>query len=159
MKNGKLKMKKQNLLLSIAAAILLALGLASCADEDGLHDQNALILKFEIKGLGDDVSGSYFVTGVFDDWKQNYPVTLTKGAGSVEGIPLTISEMKFSVCDADWGRAWYPTYEGNQADENSNGKYWNFSLENLDLGAGEATITISPENLDENGRIEPKVTY
>ena len=145
------------LLLMISA--LFAFGLVSCADEDGLHDQNALVVKFEISGLGDDVSGSYFVTGEFDDWKQNYPVTLSKGAGSVEGIPLTITSMKFSVCDENWGRAWYPTLEGNQADENSSGKYWNFYIEGLELGAGEATIAISSDNLDSNGRIEPKVTY
>ena len=149
----------RNFLLALVLPFCLAMTLTSCADEDGLHDQNALVVKFEISGLGDDVSGSYFVTGEFDGWKQNYPVTLSKGAGSVEGIPLTITSMKFSVCDKNWGRAWYPTLEGNQADENSSGKYWNFYIEGLELGAGDATIAISSDNLDSNGRIEPKVTY
>lgn len=153
--NGKLK------IFSLLALLFLAIGLVSCADEDGLHDQSALQVTFEVTGLGDDVNGTYCVTGVFDDWSRDYPITLTKGEGKSEQIPISISSFKFTVCDktdSNWTRAWYPTYEGNQADENTSGNpYHNFYIENLDLDAGEITIVISPENLDGNGRIEPKV--
>ena len=53
------------LLLMISA--LFAFGLVSCADEDGLHDQNALMVTFEFTGFG-DISGSYAIPGNFDDW-------------------------------------------------------------------------------------------
>lgn len=143
MKNGKLKMKKQNLLLSIAAAILLALGLASCADEDGLHDQNALLVTFEFKGFGDEISGSYAIPGNFDNWDNTTSdVTLTKGSGTSVKIPVTSANIQFSLVPTNaWTRPWYSagTLEGNGSDA---GKMWNFYKDDLPLDAGEITLVV-----------------
>ena len=156
------KMRIARCVLAILFALVLSLNLSSCADEDGLHDQNALMVKFDIKGLG-EVSGDYYVTGGFDSWGKNSPVTLSNGYGTVEGIPVTETSTKFSICDKNWNRAWYPEFEGNLADENSDGKYWNFYIgsdkEPLKLSAGNATIEINPEYRDDEGRIVPQVSY
>lgn len=133
---------------------------SSCADADGLHDQNALMVTFEFSGLGDDVGGSYIVTGDYDSWglPESGAVTLSKGCGKTNQIAVSSANIVFTVCDANWKRGWYPALEGNSYD-GGDAKWHNFYINDLDLEAGEATIVVSSDNLDSNGRIEPKVSY
>ena len=134
----------KNLLLLLAA--LLALGLSSCADENGLHDQNALLVTFEFSGFGEDISGDYAVPGNFDGtdaWDNtNVDVVLKNGAGTSNPIAVTIQNIQFSLCPTGaWTRPWYKKgeVEGNGSDS---GTMHNFYIDGLDLDAGEITLVI-----------------
>ena len=163
--NWKSQSRMRRLFVPLFISLISIFAFASCADADGLHDQMALMVTFSFSGLGDSASGEYYVRGEFEDWKGSttYSVSLSKGEGSTTTkAPVTKTAMKFTLCknDTKWSRPWYVAseVEGNQADENTSGTpYWNFYIENLDLNAGEVTISVSSENLDENGRLKPVV--
>lgn len=144
LENGKSKMKAaRNFLLALVLPFCLAMTLTSCADEDGLHDQNALQVTFEFTGFGDDISGSYSIPGNFDSWDNTTAdVSLSKGAGTSEVIAISDSNIQFSLCPVgEWTRPWYieGAVEGNGSD---GGKMWNFYIDDLDLDAGEVTILV-----------------
>ena len=136
----------RKILFSLVASLFLALSLSSCADEDGLHDQNALLVTFEFVGFGDGVSGSYSVPGNFDgtdSWDNtNADVSLKKGEGTSTQIAVTISNIQFSLVPVgEWTRPWYVKgeVEGNGSDKDT---MRNFYIDGLDLNAGEVTILV-----------------
>ena len=140
---------KKIFIKTLSAALLslaLIFGLASCADADGLHDQNALLVTFVFTGFGDDISGDYSIPGNFDgtdSWDNtNTDVVLKNGEGTSNPISVTIPNIQFSLCPKDeWTRPWYKKgeVEGNGSDK---GVMRNFYIDGLDLNAGEITLVI-----------------
>lgn len=115
---------------------------SSCADADGLHDQNSLLVTFVFKGFG-DISGSYSIPGNFDDWDNTTAdVTIKKGEGTSSAISVTTSNIQFTLVPVNgWTRDWYVagSVEGNGSDS---GAMRNFYIDGLDLNAGETTVLV-----------------
>ncbi len=135
-------MKKIFRLIFAAFVMTAALAFSSCADADGLHDQNALLVTFEFSGFG-EISGSYAIPGNFDDWDNTTSdVTMKKGSGTSAKIAITTSNIQFTLVPTNsWTRDWYSagTCEGNGSDS---GTMQNFYINDLDLDAGEVTISV-----------------
>ncbi len=131
---------------SILAILFLCLaslfGLSSCADADGLHDQNALQVTFVFTGFG-DISGDYSIPGNFDDWDNSTTdITMKDGEGTSNAIAITESNIQFTLVPVNgWTRDWYVagSVEGNGSDS---GAMRNFYIDGLDLNAGEATVLV-----------------
>lgn len=138
----------------IATFCALGLCLASCADADGLHNQNALQATFKFINFEDALAdGSYSIAGDFNGdnaWEidnSESNITIKNGTGtSSEVFSITSTWIKCSLIktgDSAWGRPWYPTIKGNAADEGTAGNpYQNFYLGGIDVNAGEAVIVI-----------------
>lgn len=139
--NGKLKIGK--ILFALLTCLFLCAGVVSCADEDGLHDQNALLVTFEFKGFGEKISGNYAIPGNFDNWDNaTSDIALSKGEGTSSAISVTETNIQFSLVPVgEWTRPWYEkgVLEGNGNDA---GKMWNFYIDGLDLGAGEIKLVV-----------------
>lgn len=133
---------------SIIAAVFICLAslfaFSSCADADGLHDQNALMVTFHFTGFG-DISGSYSIPGNFDSWDNTTTdITMKNGEGTSNAIAVTESNIQFTLVPVNgWTRDWYVagSMEGNGNDSGS-GKMQNFYIDGLDLNAGEATVLV-----------------
>lgn len=142
-------MKLMEKLLLALSALALSLCAYSCADEEGLHDQSALMVTFEFSGFGEDVSGEYAIPGSFDGvadkWSHGVDgadVTLKNGSGTSSAIAVTGQNIQFSLCPVgEWTRPWYRKgeVEGNGSD---GGTMHNFYIDGLDLDAGEITLVI-----------------
>ena len=139
----KLNTALHKILCTVATCCIATVCLSSCADEDGMHDQNALFVTFEFEEFGENVSGAYAIPGNFNNWSNaSTHVTLTKGAGTSIKMAVTVSNIQFTLVPVNsWTRDWYVegTVEGNGSDS---GTMWNFYLDGLDLNAGEVTVLI-----------------
>lgn len=146
------KMKKLRLFALISmAALISAFGVVSCADVNGLHDQNAVIVTIEFKNFG-SLTGDFAVAGDFNGdeaWEVEASVaniTMKNGEGTAsKTFPVTSTWIKFSLCelDSNWSRKWYPAIEGNSVDTGTAGNpQQNFYIGNLDLSSGTMTIVI-----------------
>ncbi len=129
----------------ILLSLVLVFSLGGCADEDGLHDQNALLVTMKFTGFG-DTSGEYSIPGNFggtSSWdNSNVDVVMKDGEGTSNQISVTISNIQFSLCPVnEWTRPWYQegVCEGNASDS---GTMDNFYYDGLDLSAGEVTLII-----------------
>ena len=146
--NGKLKTESGKFGIKIFAVVLslfTVFALGSCADENGLHDQNALMVTFEFTGFG-EISGDYSIPGNFDGsgaWDNtNVDVVMKDGGGTSNKIAVTSSNIQFSLSPVnEWTRPWYQkgVLEGNGSD---GGTMQNFYIDGLDLNAGEITLII-----------------
>ena len=129
----------------IAGAFLAAASLltVSCADVNGLHNQQAVNVTFKFENFGDDISGNYSIPGNFDDWDNTtQDIVMSGGDGTSNKIAITDSNIQFSLVPVnEWTRPWYTkgVLEGNGSDT---GKMRNFYIDNLDLDSGEITIVI-----------------
>lgn len=134
-------------IFSILAAALLSavtlLGITSCADAEGLHNQQALFVTFDFENFGDGISGSYSIPGNFNNWDNtDINVNMEKGCGVSDPIAITETNIQFSLVPVDsWNRNWYikGSVEGNGSDV---GVMRNFYIDGLDLNAGEITLVI-----------------
>ncbi len=142
MKNAEFGMTRFSKLGMAMFAMMLSL---SMMDENGLHDQNALLVTMKFTGFG-SVSGNYSIPGNFDgtgSWDNtNVDVVLKDGEGTSNQIAVTVSNIQFSLCPVnEWTRPWYVegSVEGNASD---GGTMHNFYIDGLDLGAGEVTLVI-----------------
>ncbi|MCR5219143.1 hypothetical protein [Treponema sp.] len=134
---------------SLAFIALAGLSVTSCADAEGLHNQQALMVTFQFENFGEDISGNYSIPGNFDgsdSWDNtNVDVTLKEGSGTSSQIAVTISNIQFSLVPVNaWNRPWYikGEVEGNGADPSASGALQNFYIDGLDLSAGEVTLVI-----------------
>ena len=151
MKNEKKRIENiGRMILTLLAAVSLVVGLSSCADVNGLHNQEELLVTFEFSGFG-SISGNYSIPGNFDGnqtWDNtNLDVVMKNGSGISSEISVTTANIQFSLCPQnEWSRPWYTAgvSEGNSAD-GSNG-FRNFYIDNLDLSAGTATVVVKMEN-------------
>lgn len=143
-------MKQIRYFVTVVFSIFCAALFFSCADANGLHDQNALVVTFKVVNFGSGVNGSFAIAGDFngdETWEvdNSAAVISLKGGDGVasQTYPVTSTWIKFTVCaagDSAWSRAaWFPAVKGNAAEGDN---YWNFYIGDLDLSAGEATIVI-----------------
>lgn len=136
---------KASLIIFVAACLLCLAGLTSCADPNGLHDQQAVMVTFEFTGFGDELNGTFAIPGDYNDWNNSgADVSLVKGEGTSIKIAITSANIVFSlVPEGAWTRPWYVkgVLEGNGMDGTAN-KYQNFYYDGLDLSAGELTLVI-----------------
>lgn len=123
--------------------------LTSCADADGLHNQQALMVTFRFENFGESVNGNFAVPGNFDgsdSWDNtNADVVLKNGSGTSVQKAVTISNIQFSLVPVGaWNRPWYVKgqVEGNGADPTAGSALQNFYIDGLDLSAGEVTLVI-----------------
>ena len=148
-RNEKLRIRmtaKFCLLLMIST--LVAFNLASCADSDGLHDQNAVKLTIKFINFPAE-DGDYSLPGDFngdDAWEnenKNIDITLKDGTGtSSKTFNLTATWAKFSLVPVgSWTRSWVSAgeLEGNSLDE---GKKQNFSVWNISLDTSEQSLIV-----------------
>ena len=141
---------KKIFIKTVGAALLslaLIAGLSSCADENGLHDQNATKVTIKFTNFSAAEDGDYAIPGDFNgdtEWEYSNSdthITLKGGEGtSSVTFNLTATWVKFTlVKKGEWTRAWCPALEGNSEDE---GKLQNFYIGELDPDAGEITLVI-----------------
>ncbi|MBQ9205927.1 MAG: hypothetical protein IJ158_04365 [Treponema sp.] len=158
MGNGKLKIenycfehrKHRSIILSVAKNLLLmialffAVGLSSCADVNGLHNQESSSVTFVFKNFPAD-NGAYALPGDHNDWDNTTEeITLTDGAGTSKTYTYTSSSLEFTlVKKGTWFRKWSKTDGGTIDGEGRTGtdKARNFLIENIDLGS-DITITV-----------------
>ncbi|WP_191014588.1 hypothetical protein [Treponema zioleckii] len=131
-------------MFAMILSLSMIFALVSCADENGLHDQNALLVTMKFTGFG-SVSGNYSIPGNFDgtgSWDNtNVDVVLKDGEGTSNQIAVTVSNIQFSLCPVNsWDRPWNDN--GINGNGSSDGKMQNFYIDGLDLGAGEVTLVI-----------------
>lgn len=126
-------------------ALLLAspLFFTSCADSTGLHNQHSAQVTFIFQNFSGADDGSYSIPGNFNDWDNTEAtITMKNGNGTSSEFTITEADIQFTLVPVgSWTRAWYPTSQGNGNDGTQN-KYHNFYIDDLDLDAGEITITI-----------------
>ena len=141
--NGKLK---KNMLLALMATLFLAIGLSSCADADGLHNQEAATITFVFTNFP-VADGSYAIPGDYSSptWDNTVElVTIKNGEGTSSAVTCTATSTEFSLTKKDsWLRPWSKTDGGsiNGAGREGADYYRNFLAEGIPLGS-EVTITI-----------------
>lgn len=139
--------------LVVIAACALAAVMAGCADEDGLHNNDAptAMVTFHFSNMGQGVNGDYAIPGDYangNDWdNETTLVKMTAGEGTSEPIEVKQSHIKFSLVKTkDWSRlSWYPAVKGNEWDE---GRAQNFSIGDLPLSSGEFTIEVAGDGAE-----------
>ncbi|MBQ6782001.1 MAG: hypothetical protein IJP62_12370 [Treponema sp.] len=135
--------------LIFTALCALVLTLTSCADINGLHNQQAAKVTFVFTNFAAIEDGEYTLPGNFNSWdNETTAITIKSGEGTSSAITIKDANIKFSIVKPkSWLRAWYPAVKGNAIDENSAGTpYWNFYIDGLDLNAGELTLIIDGTN-------------
>ncbi len=147
-------MKKVFINCFVLFFIMTSLIFISCADVNGLHNQQAANVTFRFVNFGDDIEGNFAIPGNFDNWDNTtVDVSLTKGRGTSVKIPVTESNIQFTlVPTGSWNRPWYSKglLEGNGSDS---GKMRNFYIDGLDLDSGDITVLIDASS----GIAVPKV--
>lgn len=131
--------------LILSALCALVLTFASCADVNGLHNQEAAKVTFVFTNFVAAEDGEYTLPGNFNNWNnEKVVITLKEGEGTSSAITIKDANIKFSLVRAkSWLRAWFPAIKGNAIDENTAGTpYHNFYLDGLNLNAGELTIIV-----------------
>lgn len=130
-----------------ACAVLLA----SCADENGLHNLDTRAkVTFVFENMGESVNGNYAIPGNFDnsgDWEklggvEPVDVKLVKGAGTSNPITISAANIQFTLVktgDDSWSRDWFPAIQGNSPD-GGNGMR-NFYIDGVP--EGEVTVRIT----------------
>ena len=135
-------MKKSLTILSIIACLLLCL--FGCADVNGLHNQEAAMVTFVFKNMGEGISGEFTIPGNFNNW-DNTEVTVKMNGGNGTSTPLVVTakNIQFTLVTLNyWGRPWFPAVQGNGSDPTASGAMQNFYIDGLDLTAGEITLVI-----------------
>ena len=136
------------MLLAFVASLAFAISLSSCADANGLHDQDAVKLTIKFINFDGADDGKYALPGDFNgdgSWENsntNADIELKDGAGtSSRTFSLSATWMKFTLVKVgSWSRSWVSDeLEGNLEDE---GKKQNFSKWNIDLSASEMTLVV-----------------
>ena len=138
------------LCLALCALTVSAL-FTGCPSADGLHNQPALMVKFEFTGFG-NISGNYSIPGSFDGDANNWTkkiadvdVVMKDGSGISNPIPVISTWIEFSLCPTggDWERPWHTEdgIDGNAVDRNSGIKQ-NIYYTGLNLTAGEVTLLV-----------------
>lgn len=167
MKNGKLKMKNYHFdlceqtchaefslaslknrfrnkfgmtLFATLTCLFLAVVLSSCADANGLHNQEAATITFVFTNFPVE-NGTYAIPGDYSSptWDNTVElVTITNGEGTSSALKCTSSSTEFSLTKKDsWLRPWSKKDGGtiNGAGREGADYYRNFLAEGITLGA------------------------
>lgn len=116
----------------------------SCADPNGLHNQEAAQVTFVFENIP-TIDGGYSLPGDYQvsEWDNtNIDLDIKSEAGSSKIVTITKSTIEFSLVPVEsWDRPWYPIMKSNHYDYGSGGKQWNFQVIGLPLGQ-DVTIKI-----------------
>ena len=130
--------------LAVCAMIFLAVMLVSCADANGLHNQEAATVTFKFTNFP-IADGSYAIPGEHNSWDNTVElVTIKNGEGTSSSVSVTSSSLEFSLVKKDnWLRPWAKANGGtiNGAGRTGADYYRNFLAEGITLGT-EVTVTI-----------------
>ncbi len=139
-------MKKLTVIKEIFIVCLLSatLGLNSCADADGLHNQMAASVTFVFTNFPVD-DGDYSIPGSHNSWDNTQNnITIKDGEGTAAAVSVTTSSVEFTLVKKDnWLRPWAKSDGGtiNGAGNEGADYYRNFLAEDISLGE-DVTVTI-----------------
>lgn len=142
---GKIKIEKfWKIFLLPAAGLLLLLSLASCADVNGLHNQEAATVTFVFTNFPVE-DGAYSIPGDHNSWDNSSDnVTIKNGEGTSSSVKVKTSSIEFTLVKKDnWLRPWAKKDGGKIDGAGKTGAdyYRNFLAEGLMLGS-DITITV-----------------
>jgi len=142
--NGKLKVESGKcffgkiLAFGVILSLTLVLGLVSCADADGLHNQEAATVTFVFTNFPVE-DGSYSIPGEHNNWDNtSESVTIKGGEGTSSSVTVTSSSIEFTLVKKDnWLRPWSKKDGGtiNGAGKEGADYYRNFLAEGITLGS------------------------
>lgn len=142
-----LSSSKPHYILAILVLCLASLfGLSSCADADGLHDQQAATVTFVFTNFPIK-DGTYSIPGDYNDWDNTgSDIAIKDGEGTSGTVSVTSSSIEFSLVipnDSSWIRPWAIKNGGtiNGAGKVGPDYYRNFLAEGISLGT-DVTITV-----------------
>ena len=134
--------------IEVAGILLIsfffAMNFSSCADANGLHNQEAAQLTFVFTNFPVE-DGSYSIPGdhnLWDNGSEN--ITIKDGEGKSSSVKVTSSSIEFTLVKKDnWTRPWAKADGGTIEGKGRIGKdsKRNFLIEDLDLSS-EITVTI-----------------
>lgn len=141
-------------LLSVTAAIVcclaLSVGMMSCADANGLHNQLGSEITIKFVGFTSVTDGEWYVPGDFSSgngkgsWNSLSScatVAMKNGEGTSSAFTTTSSIVCFTMTNETWLRPWCNSdCYGNAYDADS-ASYCNFYVEDIPLGT-TATVTV-----------------
>ncbi|WP_407425045.1 hypothetical protein [Treponema sp.] len=136
--------KLKNILLAFTSALFLTFALVSCADANGLHNQEAATVTFVFTNFP-VADGSYSIPGDHNSWDNTSEnITIKGGEGTSAAVKVTSSSIEFSLVKKDnWLRPWSNRDGGsiNGAGRTGTDYAVNFLAEGIELGS-EVTVTI-----------------
>lgn len=142
--NGKLKVESGKCFLGkilafgVILSLALVLGLVSCADADGLHNQEAATLTFVFTNFPIS-DGSYSIPGDYNNWDNtSETITIKNGEGTSSTVTVTSSSVEFTLVKKDdWLRPWSKKDGGTIDGAGKEGADYNrnFLAEGITLGS------------------------
>ena len=153
-KSGKRAMKKDfslcmgrraiEVVFLLLASVFIALAFTSCADANGLHNQEAAQLTFVFTNFPVE-DGSYSIPGDHNSWDNSTEtISIKDGEGKSSAVKVTSTSIEFTLVKKDnWIRPWAKDDGGKIEGSGRIGKdiKRNFLIEDLDLSS-EITVTI-----------------
>ena len=119
-------------------SFMMIFGLFSCADADGLHNQEAATVTFVFTNFPVE-DGSYSIPGEHNNWDNtSESVTIKGGEGTSSSVTVTSSSIEFTLVKKDnWLRPWSKKDGGtiNGAGKEGADYYRNFLAEGITLGS------------------------
>lgn len=119
-------------------SFMVIFGLFSCADADGLHNQEAATVTFVFTNFPVE-DGSYSIPGEHNNWDNtSESVTIKGGEGTSSSVTVTSSSIEFTLVKKDnWLRPWSKKDGGtiNGAGKEGADYYKNFLAEGITLGS------------------------
>ena len=119
-------------------SFMMIFGLFSCADADGLHNQEAATVTFVFTNFPVE-DGSYSIPGEHNNWDNtSESVTIKGGEGTSSSVTVTSSSIEFTLVKKDnWLRPWSKKDGGtiNGAGKEGADYYKNFLAEGITLGS------------------------
>ena len=125
----------------VVLSFMMIFGLFSCADADGLHNQEAATVTFVFTNFPVE-DGSYSIPGEHNNWDNtSESVTIKGGEGTSSSVTVTSSSIEFTLVKKDnWLRPW--SKKDGTRDDTINGAgregadyYKNFLAEGITLGS------------------------
>ena len=128
----------KNLFVLGLLSFMMIFGLFSCADADGLHNQEAATVTFVFTNFPVE-DGSYSIPGEHNNWDNtSESVTIKGGEGTSSSVTVTSSSIEFTLVKKDnWLRPWSKKDGGtiNGAGKEGADYYRNFLAEGITLGS------------------------
>ena len=124
--------------VGVIFSLVMILGIVSCADVNGLHNQEAATLTFVFTNFPIS-DGSYSIPGDYNNWDNtSNAVTIKGGEGTSSTVTVTSSSVEFTLVKKDdWLRPWSKKDGGTIDGAGKEGADYNrnFLAEGITLGS------------------------
>ena len=124
--------------VGVIFSLVMILGIVSCADVNGLHNQEAATLTFVFTNFPIS-DGSYSLPGDYNNWDNtSNAVTIKGGEGTSSTVTVTSSSVEFTLVKKDdWLRPWSKKDGGTIDGAGKEGADYNrnFLAEGITLGS------------------------